>query len=115
MIKTMSEDVRTFSTMRQLILRTLFLLTIFDPKWARAQEGQGPSGPGPKWPRAQVGPGPKWARAQVAQGPSTAQAGPESGPRPKLTRASGPGPRWAGPNLFASVSGALNFYFSKGN
>ena len=31
MIKTMSEDVRTFSTIGKLILRTLFLVTICAP------------------------------------------------------------------------------------
>ena len=40
------------------------------PKWARAQEGQGPRGPRPKCARAQVGPEPKWARAEEGQGPS---------------------------------------------
>ena len=67
------------------------------PKWARAQVGQGSSGPGPKWARAQVGQGPsgpgpkgagpKWARAQVGQGPS------------------GPGPKWARAQVGQGPSG----------
>jgi len=80
-IKTLSEDVRTFSTIGQLILRTSHFRQFPHPQWARAQVGPGPKwaraqvasaqvGPGRKWAqglRAQVGPGPKWARAQVGQ------------------------------------------------
>ena len=96
MTKTMSEGVRTFSTIGDFILRTSFFRPFLDPP---------PSGPGPKWaqgpsgPRAQVGPGPKcarpkWARAQVGQGPSG--PGPKwaqgpSGPRAQVA----PGPKWA--------------------
>ena len=51
MTKMMSEGVRTFSTIENLILRTLLVSTISRPEWAMAQEAQGASGP-----RAQAGP-----------------------------------------------------------
>ena len=88
--KTMSEDVRTFSTIGDFILRTLFFSPFLDlppPQWA-----QGPSGPGAH--RAQVGPsGP---RVQVGQGPSGPRA--QVGPEPKWAQGPsglGPGPKWA--------------------